>query len=77
MKLVNARVHHEPDGAPHFVGELTELVIGIGVEPKFITERFTIQRPALDVGRELHMPAEHGQGPLLLRQRDLEVMTGH
>jgi len=74
--VVQAGVDDEPHGAPHLVGELAELVVGILVEPHFLAEALAVQRPALDERRRLEAAAEPRLVAEFLRERDLQVVPG-
>ena len=75
--VMHPGVDHEPHGAPHFVRELAELVVRIGIQPHLLAKALAVEPPALGEGRELVVTAEHRQLAELLRERDLQVMTGH
>ena len=74
---VHAGVHHEPDGAPHVVGELAELVVGVVVQAQLVAQRLAVQGPALAVGHVVAVAAELGDAGLLGGERRLEVVPGH
>jgi hypothetical protein len=57
---VHARVDDEAHRAPHLVRELAELRVRIGVHPQLRPERFGVESPAFDEGREAAEAAETG-----------------
>src|SRR5215470_3873883 len=44
---VDPGVDHQPRGAPHFIAELTESLIGCPIDAEFIAEPFAIEAPSL------------------------------
>ena len=75
--VVHAGVDDEPHGAPHLVGELAELVVGVLVEAHLLAEALAVEAPALDERGGLEVAAELRQLAEFLRQRDLQVMARH
>ena len=75
--VMQAGVDDEPHGAPHLVGQLAELVVGILVEPHLFAEALAVEAPAFDERGGLEVAAELRQLAEFLRQRNLQVMARH
>ena len=74
---VNAGVHDETHGAPHFVGELPKLLVGIGVKTELRAHRFAIKRPTFDVRRIFNLRAKIRQAFHFRLKRKLQMMARH
>src|SRR5712692_11891667 len=67
---VHASVDHEAHGAPHFVAELPELRVRIGVEANVFAEALAVERPAFDERGVTGVLAKLRRIFHLLRQRN-------
>ena len=70
-------VDDQANRTPHFVGELAELAVRIGIKAELSPQALAVQSPALDKRGIAAEAAELGHALELLCQRDLEVVTGH
>src|SRR6266404_708169 len=74
---VHSGVDHQPHRAPHFVAELPELGIRIGVQPKILAKTLAVQRPAFHERGVADVPAKLRRVFHLLRQRNLQMVPRH
>ena len=73
--VMDAGVDDEANAAPEVIDELTEVVIGVVVEPEFVAEPLGVESPAFDKACEIKVAAELGVIGLFLGEGDLEMMT--
>ena len=76
-KVVQASVHHQPDGPPHLVGQLTKFRVWIRVKTHLFAKAFCVQRPALDVHCVAPVLAKFRQTGQLVRDSQLQMMARH
>ena len=72
---MHAGVDDEADRAPHFVGQLAEVVVGIIIEAHVEAELLRVEAPAFAVGDEIGRSAEHRRLRQFECARELEVMA--
>ena len=66
--VVHAGIHHQPHGAPHFVAQAPEVIVGRFVDVHFDGEFLAVQPPSLSEGVRVEGLAELRQLALLLCQ---------
>ena len=74
---VNTGINDQADGPPHFVGQLAELGIRVGVKAHLLAEALGIQAPALDVAGVAAVLAELRQAHDLVGDGQLQMMPRH
>ena len=72
---MQAGIYNQPHRAEHFIIEMTEALIGVGVETHREAELLGIERPALDKGGIAAKAHEVRQVGIFLGQRNLEMMA--
>src|SRR5690606_40952772 len=73
---VQAGVHHQADGPPQLVLQVTEVVVRVRVQAQVFAQRLCVQAPALGERSLAAEAAELRQTGQLLLQRELEVVAG-
>ena len=77
-KRVDAGINDQSCSAPHFIDQPTEVCIRIVLEETHLdAQAFGIETPAFNKCGEVHVAAELRLIGQLLRNGDLQVMTGH
>ena len=74
---MNAGVHHQSDGAPHFVGQLAKPGVVVLVQAQFLAQFLAVQAPAFNEGRVAAVATKVGNIFQLHGQGNLKVMAGH
>ena len=76
--IMDARVHDQPHGAPHLVGQFAELGVRVLVFTHFLAEELRVERPALDVCRVgVAVAAKVGEITEFLGAGDLQMVSRH
>ena len=61
LLVVEAGIHHQPDGAQHLVLQMAVVAVGVLVEADLLAEPLGVERPALDEGGVARLLAERRQ----------------